>query len=241
MKRQLNWSLMIWLAFVVYASLLLGLLFKHVVAQLPLEVIDLQGNMVHVKREECLEMIQPYLAKGFMGVELPKLQSQLLAHYPILAKVRVTRKWPNILQVQLTEREPLARLVTRDAQFLVDAQAAVFQADLAAAKQSLKVTFRGEVNNVPEMLQIYRLISNKLLTLSPHLTITELRYLHPGNGINVVLSNGVEIVLGQKQHLAERLKRFELFYKKLLLQSAQHNKKPVYIDTRYSNGVAVKW
>jgi len=189
------------------------------------------GAFVHVSEQQVKQIAQPLLAGGYFAADLGTVQTALEA-LPWIERVEVRKAWPDLLDIRVFEREPVARwngdrLLTKDgAIFSVPDQAfppglpALFGPDARAAEVLAGFLETGTILAGADLVVIAASMSER----------GSWRYR---------LGNGGELRLGDDPELArQRLARFVAVFRELpgaVPDRLQH------ADLGYANGFAIAW
>lgn len=220
------------LCLVLFACLLSGRLIYVTLSdatRFPIHTVKIEATYEHITREALEAILSPYLKSSFFSLSTRQLQVELLA-LDWTESVQVTRAWPNILNVILLERQPVAvwngGFITSDG--------TLFQQGKVVEGAYHGPYLYGPEEQLHEVLQMHEKLS-KLLTRYG-LSVASLR-LRNNQAWELVLTNGVTLRLG-KRDLEPRLRRFCRAY------PAVFGDKPELlssVDLRYARGMAVQW
>lgn len=194
---------------------------------IPIEVIAFSDQIHYEDPNLIRDAVSPWVAEGFLGCDVKKIKQQLEL-LPWIAKASVQRKWPNRLQIKLSERQPIA--IWEDSG-VIDEHGKIFFPEKVQGIDDLP-RFTGNQVYVDDMVEIYKMVRNSLRPL--HLSVQQLSIM-PDQGWEVFLDDGLRIILG-KTELSERLHRFVLAYTDKLRTERKHIR---VVDLRYTNGLAV--
>jgi cell division protein FtsQ len=195
----------------------------------PLTTLRATGEFEHVDTALLRATLLPYAKRGFFAVDLDGARAAV-AKLPWVETAEVRKRWPDVLEVQVTEHRPYARW-GRDR--LLSEQGRLFAARGVEVPPSLP-RFAGPVTRTADVVALYRDASALFApTGVPVRTVA----LDPRGSWTLVLDNGVEVVVGRNEARA-RLARFVRLMPRLLAQPAQ---KLVRADLRYTNGFALSW
>ena len=200
----------------------------------PLTRLRVTAEFERVDPARLRETVLPYAREGFFAVRLDEAQ-QAVAALPWVAQAQVRKRWPDVLEVQVTEHHPFARW--GDERLLSD-RGVLFQpagADIAAALPQL----RGPEARVGDVVALYN--ESRALFAPIGLQVREVALDARGSWSlqlhNVHSGRGSQVVVGRQQ-AQERLQRFARLIPQLLAQDAQAL---VRADLRYTNGFALSW
>lgn len=193
------------------------------------QALEISGELDRVSAEEVHDVLKPFVAEGFAGINIRGAQ-QSLEELSWVADARVRRQWPGTLVVELREEQPVA---TWYGMSLMNAEGKVF-VDGAAGYSGVLPDISGPIGTQREMIS----------------RLNEVRVAAGGEGLNLRrllrterraerlwLDNGIEVRLGRRD-VDARLQRF-LDVAWPALQA--RGEKIAYVDMRYTNGFAVGW
>jgi len=198
-------------------------------AQRPIKSVAIEGEFAYVSQEEVTEMLEPIIVDGFLQLPLTSVKQKLERH-PWIARVNVSRRWPDTLLVAITEQQAIARwgevgFLNQHGEII-----AVEQTPVLAALPWLD----GTADSAKLLMQHYQQFAQ---LLRPHgLRIATIQS-DGTNDMSVTLSNGVTLYLGQDE-VMEKFQRFLLVLQHDLKSRIQEI---ATVDLRYSNGLAVQW
>jgi cell division protein FtsQ len=193
----------------------------------PVRAVRVQGALTEAERQAIQAVVMENLSGGVLSIDVDGLVRAIEAlSWPRDVKVR--RLWPDALTIEV-ERESVVA-AWGDGGFLTSAGKVVQVADgpedvphLAAAlstpRQTMEFYQRLSLRLAPNGLNVIRLEENAL----GEWTLT--------------LQSGMTVALGNEA-LGERVTRFLLAHQRLLSTRASAI---AHVDTRYTNGVAVRW
>lgn len=195
---------------------------------LPVRSIKVQGNFVHIDKQNLQNIILPFMNKGLIGVDISGLKSQL-QQIPWVYSVTVWRVWPDTIKVHLEEQQPIARWGIQD---LLNHQGEVFFPGKIIPIELPQLN--GPLGEQKIVLQNFQQMSNLLATLQLKITSLTLTTRHAWW---LQLNDGTILILGRDNPL-ERLQRFVKAYPQIIT-SPEH--KIDYVDLRYNHGIAIHW
>jgi cell division protein FtsQ len=199
-----------------------------------LTTLEVKTPMAHVTEAQIRLVAERQVRGTFFTVDLERVRTSL-EKLPWVREARVERRWPDTLQVSLTEHVPLARW-NDDA--LVSAAGEVF----VAASSGRLPRLSGPEGSSAEVVAAYRRYQSALAPLGTR--IAELR-LSPRRAWRMRLDNGMQLALGREQADA-RLARFVALYPRLFGARpaadgvAAAPVAPATVDLRYTDGFAVR-
>ncbi len=195
----------------------------------PIEEIVLVGDYLNFSQQEVARLAQPYLAAGFLSVDLEGLVATIeTADW--VESAAVSRVWPNRLQIQIVEYQPVMRLSDIG---LLSESGQVIRAPARTDYSGLPLVFSEQTEPSLLMTQ-FRILALALDQADLH--IHELHQRASGDWF-VRLDNGVGVELGstdlrQKIQRVIRVWQFEL---------QDMEQRVAYIDARYTHGLVVGW
>lgn len=192
----------------------------------PVRHIKVITHLKHVDAKDVERISQQYLYGNIFIVDVNAAQ-QALAKLPWVDKVQVKRVWPDVVQIHIQERIPIAQLGNGQ---LVDEKGKLFK---ATTKESLPL-FTESVNATKNMTIQLSVFENLLRPVGLH--VNEL-HLNERSAWEVVLNNGILIKLG-REHEQQRLSRFVEVWPQVL-HSQEENID--YVDMRYPDGFALRY
>lgn len=195
----------------------------------PIAKLDVEGEFHRVAVGQIEAAVKEFRGKGFVSVDLETVQGALES-IAWVDHARVARRWPDELQVILTEHVPAARwgehglVNTRGELFLRDAQQVLLE-----LPQLL-----GPEGTQQQVTRLYFELAPQLLEVGLRLARVEL---DARGAWQLELTNGVRVQLG-RQDVRARLERLVHSAGALLASQGGAIR---YIDMRYSNGFSVGW
>lgn len=215
------------LAFFIVSSIYLYNLLKHS-NYFPIKSVQVVG-LQHISQTEMKDALRPLVMRGFFSVNVETIHDRLL-QMPWVADALVRRRWPDMVDVLVRERVPLAQWNRNS---LLSADGELF-APKDMAKQASLADFVGPDGQQITMLKYFVKI-NRILT-PIHVKISYLE-LTPDMSWKLKLDSGMVLKVGYSDILTD-LTHFVKVYSKIVGERA---KDVEYIDLRYPNGMAVKW
>lgn len=196
---------------------------------LPLQVVRIEGDFVHLERHELELVVADQVRGGFFSLDVEAVRSAIRA-LPWVDEVAVRRVWPDTLRIWVAEQVPLARWGKKG---LVNVRGEAFQPDGSERPAGLPL-LEGPEGSEREMVGRYLELQRKLDPLG--LKLVRLRQDARG-AWRSEFDNGTLLELGSRDvHL--RFDRFLRLYPRL---KAAGRGEPVQVDLRYTNGLVVHW
>ena len=195
----------------------------------PIASITVEGPFQRVSALQIEEVISDELQHGFLSADLGLLR-KLVVDLPWIDQATVMRRWPNRLQISVTEQIPAAcwgesgLLNTRGELFVTDAR------HVPAELPRLS----GPEDQAAAVAKRYLAIREQLIPMG-----LDVRRLHldARGAWDMTLQNGVEVRLG-RQNVD---KRTELFLGVVASIVSSRETEIEFIDMRYSNGFTIGW
>ena len=198
-------------------------------AQNPISVISVEGDLQYIDRDSVQQAVAPYLEESLLSIELDALRADLL-DMPWVAGATVTRVWPDQLVINLDEHMPVARWGERA---LLNNAGRAFTPEQIERFQGLP-QLNGPERAKRRVMQTYQQF-NRLLRPYGH-EVARLEMRDRGSWF-LTTGSGIEMLLGRND-VVEKMQRF-LAIDKLML--AERRELIARVDLRYSNGMAVAW
>jgi len=195
---------------------------------LPLDRVELRGELRQLEATDIEQALLPLMAGGFFNTDVAALQAAAEA-MPWVDRATVRRVWPRAVVVHLEEQRPAAHW---NAAALLNQRGEVFQPAAAAALPLPHLS--GPAGTEQAALQRYREWSGLLAPLQLEIAALSV---DARRSWRLQLSAGMELRLGQEQ-AGQRLQRFTRAWASAWAADAA---KVEAFDLRYSNGVAVAW
>lgn len=193
-----------------------------------IDAIKVVGKLNHLDKEELKVKLEPQYSKGFFALDVAKVQRSL-RKMAWIKEVSVKRVFPSTLVIDIKEQEPKAYW---GANAFINTDGDLF---FPSGETILDLPrLRGPEGHNDLVWQKYLEMNAKLAAIN--LSVQELE-LAPRGAWRVVLSNGMEVILG-KSEVDDRLMRFIYAYR---VNFAQQKDKIAYIDCRYTSGMAIGW
>lgn len=207
----------------------------------PIEKMSVVGQFSHIDSEQLKKHLSRFVGEGFLSADLDAVK-EYIELLPWVYQARVTRVWPSEINVAIEEQVAVSYW---NDEGLINAKGQLFipvnlDKGLPIPTLSYKKAF--EDQDRLEMYQLFRYIQQELAIseLTPKQLAQNLR-----GAWEVILSNGIAINLGHldlsgdaRKSLDDKLERVG----KLLMPKSNITIENIErLDTRYPNGIAVKW
>lgn len=206
--------------------------------QWPLSKLRVTGEFERVDGALLQRTLMPYAERGFFAVDLEGARNAV-ARLPWVESAHVRKRWPDILEVRVTEHHPFARW---GEDRLLSQQGRLFPAKGVQVPVGLP-QLGGPESRVPDVVALYNESRELFAPIGFH--VEALRIDPRGSwsltlhdqGRTAEIAAGAEVVVGRNEARA-RLKRFVRLMPQLL---AQQEKVLTRADLRYTNGFALTW
>jgi cell division protein FtsQ len=224
--RLTAWTLAIALLVLPVAAVLNGWIGGE---RWPMRNLRVSGEFNLVSDQQVRETVLPYVSRGYFAVDLELVRQKITA-LPWVKRVDVRKRWPDRLEVVVSEYKPLARWGDKN---LLSENGEIF-AIPKNAKFKLPL-FIGPDANATEVMSFYSYA--KPLFLGMGLQVNTIEMSARGSW-NLILSDGLEIEVGRGEP-QQRLARFA----RLMPQILRNNEAQqlARADLRYTNGFALSW
>jgi cell division protein FtsQ len=194
----------------------------------PMRRLVLTAEFRQVGEAQVRAAVAPHVRDGFFAVDLERLRADL-AKLPWVRRVEVRKRWPDRLEVMISEYRPLARW---GEDRMLSENGELFAAPRAPGAGLPR--FDGPEARRAELMSFYS--EAKPLFLGEGLQVSALALSARGSW-TLRLSDGtrVDVGRGDPQH---RLQRFARLLPRL---RATDTRRLVRADLRYTNGFALTW
>lgn len=195
----------------------------------PLASVMVEGDFYYISKERAMELLSAELDGEFLQLDLMHLKD-VLESEPWVEHASLVRRWPDALEVKITEQQPIARWGKEG--FLNQRGEIIRVADISML-DNLPL-LEGDEIDASEIMQQYQDMSQ--LLRSRKLDVVALKS-DKKKSWRLVLTGGVEVAIGRGQ-MMEKMRRFITAYDQHL---NKYWEDVGAIDVRYTNGVAVQW
>ncbi len=193
----------------------------------PLNRLEVKGQR-YTEASELYETFRNIEKRGFFSMDMQQTEA-VITQLPWVKSVQLRKVWPETLNLQLIEHQPLAFWGDGG---VVSKQGQVFYPNELPAKKWVKLNGPENIaSELTELLQQYQaqLAQKELFVRSIELT--------DRGAINLTLDDGVEVKLGNYK-VAERLERFISQFDNV---RQYKDESLAYVDLRYQNGLVAAW
>jgi len=195
----------------------------------PVERVVINGEFERVSADQLEAVLRKAMGKGFLGADLRAIQEEVMAQ-PWVATARVSRQWPDALDVTVTEEQPAARW---GADGLLNPRGRLFVRHTTHIPAELP-RLSGPDGSEAEVAARFIAIQERLVERGLRLAALDL---DRRGAWSLVLSNGVNVRLGS-QDVESRLNRFFDALDNVVSPIAADVQ---FVDMRYTNGFSIGW
>lgn len=195
----------------------------------PLSRLRVSGTFERVEPAQLQAALAPHARRGFFAVDLVAARRSLET-LPWVERAEVRKRWPDVLDVRVTEHRPIARW---GSERLLSDRGRLFPARGGAVPAGLP-RLSGPDARVPEVVALYNESRALFATLGVQVRSVAL---DARGSWTLELDNGADVVIGRTDARA-RLARFARLMPQLLDRRMQPLARA---DLRYTNGFALVW
>jgi cell division protein FtsQ len=195
----------------------------------PFRQVRVEASFARVSAEQVRAAASPHLNRGFFAVKLDDVR-QAVEQLPWVARAEVRKRWPDLLEVRVIEREAVASWGdTR----LLTATGDVFDVPGTTMPQGLP-RLSGPDTRAAEVLAFFASARATLAPLDLHPMGLSLS---ARGSWTLELDRGVQVLIGSED-AATRLARFVAAYPHA---DVEPGTTLLAADLRYANGFALRW
>lgn len=200
---------------------------------LPFKSIQIYGELSWIDRDKLNALILENIDGGFFSLNISQLKSHL-EQQAWIESVAIRRVWPDVLQITANEQQPIA---IWNGDRVINRYGEVFDpVDQELPKYLVKVS--GPEGSHQLMMDHYFAIEKLFQDAGLRIASMDI---NDRRALQVILTNGVRILLGRARNQdesAEEVQRFVKAYKGMLSPKFDE---VALVDLRYTNGLAVRW
>ncbi|MBN6149995.1 cell division protein FtsQ/DivIB [Xanthomonas sp. AmX2] len=194
----------------------------------PLSRLQVSGDFERVPAEQLREVVLPYARRGFFAVRLQDAQDAI-ERLPWVESAQVRKRWPDVLEVRVTEHRPFARW---GADRMLSEQGRIFAIPRDLRGSSALPQLAGPDSKAAEVVALYN--ESRALFAPAGMPVSGVAMDARGSW-SLQLGDGVQVVVG-RDDARTRLARFA----RVLPQLATPEQAPIErADLRYTNGFTV--
>ena len=190
-----------------------------------LRTVEVTGSARHVTRAQVQAIVENQLQGTFFTVSLPRMRAAF-EKLPWVREANLRRRWPDRLEVHITEHVPLARWGTTA---LVNTQGEIFH----AAYDGKLPVFVGPVDSSKEIAIQYEFFRRALAAIDAKPVLVQVT---DRRAWRVKLEAGPMLELGRID-VEARLARYLSVHERTV---GALDRRVGYVDLRYTNGFAVR-
>lgn len=201
----------------------------------PLTRLRATGAFERVDATLVRSTLMPYAQRGFFAVDLKAAQASVAA-LPWVERAQVSKRWPDVLEVSITEHRPFARW---GSDRLLSERGSLFDSRGAKVPVGLPL-LDGPVARTHDVVDLYQ--QSRELFASVGMNVDSVR-LDPRGSWSVTLLDRAhgnaptQLIVGRTESSA-RIGRFVRLLPQLLVNPERHIARA---DLRYTNGFALTW
>ena len=191
--------------------------------------IEISGPFQRVTPLQIEEAIGGEVDKGFIGADLSRIRSNIVA-LQWIDQARVARRWPNRLAIAVTEQVPAAIWGERG---LLNTRGDLFVTEARHTPAELP-RLSGPDGSAPKVARRYLEVRDKLIPAG-----LDLRSMHldARGAWDMTLGNGIAVRIGRRD-VGERTDLFlDVVADVITSRAAEID----YVDMRYGNGFTIGW
>ncbi|KFN51280.1 cell division protein FtsQ/DivIB [Arenimonas composti] len=194
----------------------------------PMRVLAVTGEFRQVDEQSVREAVLPLVRRGFFAVDLDAVRDAVAA-LPWVERVEVRKRWPDRLEIALSEHTPVARW---GEDRMLSEDGLLFAAPPGAGAEL--PLFMGPESRASELMAFHAIARPLFLPLGLRVHTVELS---ARGSWSLVLSDGTVVEAGRGDPRA-RLARFARMLPQL---HADPTRRIARADLRYTNGFAIVW
>ncbi len=195
--------------------------------------INVHGDFTHLDPADVEQVTKVWLGESFLMADLEEIKAKVEA-LPWVHHVTVQRLWPGQISIQIEEQIPVA-LWNQDA--YLNPKGEVFQPPRLSLESRLKQLYGPEQADNSQRLEMMRAMTELSEMFRGFDVVIDQVELDARGAWQVLTGEGIRIVLGEAP-FEEKIDRLQRVMSKA---NAVERSRMQKIDTRYPNGIAVKW
>ncbi len=197
--------------------------------RLPINFVRLEGDLRHLERKEVMSGLASLSSKGFFGLDMDGIRRSVES-LPWVSEARITRVWPDVLQIDVKEQVPYVRW--REKGFL-NRKGEWFRPNEEVVFSGLAELF-GPVGQEKVVLKQFEKI--RLALVEQNFGVGAFR-VSDRQAWELEMNGGLKVLLGRDSPS----QAFNRLINSVSRLGAEKLRKIERIDLRYPNGFAVKW
>lgn len=200
---------------------------------LPFKTIQVYGELQWLDREELNQLVLRDMQGGFFSLDVNGLKQSLEQHAWIKA-VAIRRVWPDVLQIMVTEQQPLA-VWNHDS--VINRNGELFVPPDKQFPPGLTV-INGPEGTHQVLMQHFNTLSEMVASLGLHIKDIDV---NDRRAMAVTLDNGVQLLMGRVRDETDSATEMMRFVRAYTATLAPQIDRVQVVDLRYTNGLAVRW
>ena len=195
----------------------------------PIKKVYINGDLNYLDQNQLKSDIAKYTNQGFFQIDLNKISESLQLDQWV-SEVSVSKIWPSSILVKIKERLPIAKL---NKDYFFDEKGEIFQPSFVPNVELLQIS---DLSNKPNNL--FKVMHQVNLNLVKEGLFLDSLHKTKLGTIQLTLSDGKKVVLGNEEVFETNLNRLLISYKTFLKDLWLNIES---VDLRYSNGLAVRF
>ena len=195
----------------------------------PLASVMVEGDFHYISKERAMELISAEINEDFLQLDLMSMKAALESE-PWIEHAALARRWPDALEVRITEQQPIARWGSEG---FLSQRGELIRVGNIDSLEHLPL-LQGNAADAGKIMQQYQDLSQ--LLRSRGLEVIALKCDNKKSW-RLILKGNVDVAIGRDQ-VMEKMRRFMTVYDQHLSEVWQD---VTAIDVRYTNGIAVQW
>ena len=191
-------------------------------------------NFVQNKLEKKILFLK---TKTIFLINLNQIKKEVLKNFPPVAEIKIGRKFPDVLNINLVERSPLANFCQAEKCFLLDKEGIIFEE--SEAEENLIKIFDGQKEKMPKLGE--QMIENNYLEkilkiqkyIQEELKIEIEEFVFFEQRLNLKTKEGWEIYFDPREDINWQLTKLNLVLKEKIPPENRRNLE--YIELRFGD------
>jgi len=202
---------------------------RHDAEWMPIRHVRVEGRFQYLTRNEVKTALMPWVETGFYHIDLAQIK-RALKQLAWTDRVAVHRVWPDAIEIEIEEQQPVARWQDRA---LINDRGELFEPENIAIFDDLP-EIRGPAGQHGELLEQMKILRKMLADKG---LLLQQFYVDQRRAWQIRLVSGLEIKLGRLL----QIKQLQRFLKTVDILEQALIELMVIVDLRYPNGYAVTW
>lgn len=197
---------------------------------LPIRYVRVEGELANLDTQAVRALIDPLVHRGFLTLDLDAIEQAVLG-VAWVRSVRISRVWPDTVQLHIEEQKPVARWGSGG---LITDSADVFPVSGQMSDYEQLPNMQGPAGRKAEVLRLFANLNNKYSQQG--ISVTSLT-LSERLATSIVLSDGLVVAFGNQDPLSATDRLLSVLPK----LDREHRMSLKSLDMRYPQGFAVTW